>query len=194
MKNYSFLFLCLLVLSSCSQQEPSTSLAKLSGQYVEVPGSNIQVLLEKNYKLISAKAYKELVSNSTFEHQLKLNQLKKIEQHIDKYNDATFYIDTLQPQNLAWIKNSDYRMELNPQMLKVAKDSYLQSSNSVGLQEGKLKRKANFSFIKLKTKEIIEGIIQTNYVISSKKSTILISFLNSEQKDFENYMDHIKVY
>ena len=107
-------------------------------------------------------------------------------------------MDTVSLENLIWIIRSGPHIELDRQMLNMAVELYTQNNsfdsliiNKEKLIDKQLIYKDGFNYIKLKMEqEYFRGNrLVSHYLISTDDKTFGISFISTENKDYQEYVN-----
>ena len=192
----SILFALVVILMSCGGQSNTFDYSKTK-QYA-VPESNIAFVIPKEYSKTTIDDYKDLMYSSDFSDEIITIQINTLNNIVSKFHKFDLLVDTVSLENLIWIIRSGPHIELDRQMLNMAVELYTQNNsfdsliiNKEKLIDKQLIYKDGFNYIKLKMEqEYFRGIrLVSHYLISTDDKTFGISFISTENKDYQEYVN-----
>lgn len=190
------LFALVVILMNCGSQSNTFDYSKTK-QYA-VPESNIAFVIPKEYSKITIDDYKDLMYSSDFSDEVISSQINTLSNIENKFHKFDLLVDTTTLENLIWIIRSGPYIELDRQMLNMAVEMYSQTNsfdsliiNKEELIEKQLIYMDGFNYIKLKMEQdYIKGTrLVSHYLISTDDKTLGISFLSTENKDYQEYVN-----
>jgi len=204
MKELAFGFLIILSFGNCNSssnaiQEPFDY--RQTYEY-EVPESEIAFILPKEYLKITVSEYYEIINNSDLSDELKEYRNNAIYKLAKYYPNSDLLIDTTTLVNSISILRTGPHINLNKELAKLAVQNFIKNRPThseyileESLLEDQYVSKKRYKYLKIKIKQTKTTgyIYMTHYMISTNTSSLGISFFNTEDIDFQEYINRLRV-
>ncbi len=208
MKKIILLFIIPLLIGCNNENEKnkSNSTKRLTNKEIQaykIPEYNTTLYLPINYYNTSLEEYKIMVDEMEISDKEKQRLLIPIQNIFSISSEMNLFIDSIRPENFLMLIPKSPHLPLNNTILNMYKSQYNASKLernrfeilSEKTLEAKLFNTKKFDYIKLKVEqESLEGTrYLTNYIISTANNSIAITYVASENKDFQNFINLTQV-
>lgn len=203
MKNILILIFGTLLLIGCGQDNPSSNVENiepLNAQTFQIEESNIALSMPKEFMEITHENYNKLISMSDMSDEIKTYISQRVSSIGEQSNNNNLFIDSLTYNNVALIQRKGPHITLNKEVVNLLEQTYMSAPKTgVIVQEEEIVQKQlvtgkSYSYIKLKIQQkSVQGIrYLTNYLISTNKVTLSVSYLNAGDTDYQDYINQTK--
>lgn len=208
-KNLHIIFI-LAFLSSCGNEAPASKKGfskaiKIKTQNISLNEIDVSLKIPAEYVSFDILEYAALVENTFENEELKQHQIKVLENLSNFPSELALYIDSTNIYNLIWVMYGQAlpHIELDKETAKVAvnfmktmalkqKSDFIKEYNFTDQKRFSSKK---FSYIKLKAQQKLNSYDRylTNYLISTKANTFMLTIVNIEDLDFQNLVNNLQI-
>ena len=203
MKRKLFLLFILISTFSCKEKNSDKDSFDYGNTFEhKINESNISFLIPKGYSQKTITEYRNLIQELDYSYQIKEYQDYILSNFEKRFPNSDIFVEMKSLQNLIWIFRKGPHVELNQDALKFVAEFYKlnKKDNTLIVHKeeivsNKLFTTKRYKYIQLKTKQIyIQGERYfSHYIISTKKNSFGISYVNINGSDFQDYVNRIKL-
>lgn len=205
LKQFAYISLILITLTSCNELKTDTSAvknSKVNGKYHFLEDTGTKIYLPNGFERYSLTKYQRLLDSLTTKKEYeveteRLNSLSKMDGSLYIYfndaNGATYTINTM--PYYAFTRNDASQLLglITANNEKVMKNSDAKFERITAKYGGTRKQQLFKAIYKVSGKSMKNDVFNNSYIISSNEQTVFIQLATAVQTDFDPYIEKMVI-